>query len=370
MKSRWIYMLLVMALPLSCGKDSSATWRRRCRQFRLRLRRRSLDRLKLNANFAGGLVGSSQAELYIRIPEAVSALPFKIGDKVKAGSVVVLLDKGGASSQYFQAKSTFENAEKNFSKMKYLFDEKAISETQFDQAENAYQVSRANYQAAREMVEISSPISGTLVELNVLVGDVPPVGKVAARVAQIDSLRMSFGVPSNLADKFQVGLAGSLSVASDDSAYACTITRVASAADPQTRTFTVEISVANLDQRLQPGAFAKAKFVVESSESALKVPQESLVSEEGVYSLYIVKNDTAYARTVTVGLKNDHTVEVLSGIEAGDEVVYLRQGFLSNGYPIVRSETKYDISKDDNRSAGLYCDGDAGASGAGPVCLP
>ncbi|MGB5107869.1 MAG: efflux RND transporter periplasmic adaptor subunit, partial [Candidatus Zixiibacteriota bacterium] len=297
-----------------------------------------VGRIEVEREFGGGLVGSSQADLYIRISEAVSALPFKIGDKVKAGSVVVLLDKGGASSQYFQAKSTFENAEKNFNKMKYLFEEKAISETQFDQAENAYQVARANFESARELVEISSPINGTLVELNVLVGDIPPVGKIAARVAQIDSLRMSFGVPSNLAEKFRVGMVGTLQVALDDSSYACTITRVASAADPQTRTFTVEVSVPNFDQRLQPGAFAKAKFVVESSESALKVPQSSLVSEEGVYSLYVVKNDTAYARTVDVGLKNEQNVEVLSGIEAGDEVVYLGQGFLSNGNPIVRSE--------------------------------
>ncbi len=83
-----------------------------------------------------------------------------------------------------------------------------------------------------------------------------------------------------------------------DSTYTCVVTRVASAADPQTRTFTVEVSVPNLEQRLQPGAFAKVKFVIESSESALRVPQSSLLSQEGV-SLFVVKNDTAYARTVT-----------------------------------------------------------------------
>lgn len=338
MRSRWLYLLLVLILPLSCGKDSSADLATPLPTIPVRTAKAEVGPIEVEREFAGGLVGSSQAELYIRISEAVSGLPFRIGDKVKAGNVVVLLDKGGASSQYFQAKSMSENAEKNFNKMKYLFEEKAISETQYDQAENAYQVARANYASARELVEISSPINGTLVELNVLVGDVPPVGKVAARIARIDSLRMSFGVPSNLAEKFHVGMTGTLRVAADDSAYACTIMRVASAADPQTRTFTVEVSVPNLDQRLQPGSFAKAKFVVESSETALKVPQSSLVSEEGVYSLYVVKNDTAYARTVTVGLKNEHNVEVLSGIEPGDEVVYLGQGFLSSGYPIVRSE--------------------------------
>ena len=338
MRSRWLLILLAAAMLASCGNNSDAELATPLPTIPVKTAAAEIGRIEVEREFGGGLVGIKQADLYVRLSEAVTALPHKIGDKVKSGDVVVFLDKSGASSSYFQAKSTFENAEKTFNKMKYLFEEKAISETQFDQAESAYEVSRANFAAAREMVEITSPISGTLVELNVLVGDIPPAGKVAARVARTDTLRMSFGVPAGLAEKFSVGMTGELHLAMADSNYTCIVTRVASAADPQTRTFTVEVSVPNLDQRLQPGAFAKAKFVIENSEAALRVPQSSLLSQEGVYSLFVVKNDTAYARTVTLGLKNETTIEILSGLEAGDEVVYLGQGFLSNGYPVVRSE--------------------------------
>lgn len=338
MKSRWLLILLAAAMALSCGKNSNGDLATPLPTIPVKTAVAEVGRIEVEREFAGGLVGIRQADMYVRLSEAVTALPFKIGDKVKSGDVLVYLDKSGASSSYFQAKATFENAEKNFNKMKYLYEEKAISETQFDQAESAYQVSRANFAAAREMVEITSPINGTLVELNVLVGDVPPAGKLAARVARTDTLRMSFGVPAGLAEKFFVGMTGELHMAMADSTFNCIVTRVASAADPQTRTFTVEVSVPNLEQWLQPGAFAKAKFVIESSESALRVPQSSLLSQEGVYSLFIVKNDTAYARTVTLGLKNETMIEVLSGVQSGEEVVYLGQGFLSNGYPVVRSE--------------------------------
>ncbi len=338
MKSRWLLILLAAAMALSCGKKSNGDLATPLPTIPVKTAVAEVGRIEVEREFAGGLVGIKQADMYVRLSEAVTALPFKIGDKVKSGDVLVYLDKSGASSSYFQAKATFENAEKNFNKMKYLYDEKAISETQFDQAQSAYQVSRANFAAAREMVEITSPINGTLVELNVLVGDVPPAGKLAARVARTDTLRMSFGVPAGLAEKFSVGMTGELQMAMADSTFTCVVTRVASAADPQTRTFTVEISVPNLEQRLQPGAFAKAKFVIESSESALRVPQSSLLSQEGVYSLFIVKNDTAYARTVTLGLKNETMIEVLDGVQPGEEVVYLGQGFLSDGYPVVRSE--------------------------------
>jgi RND family efflux transporter MFP subunit len=338
MKFKWLYLVLIAALPMSCGGNSSADNATPLPTIPVKTSFAEIGKIEVEREFTGGLEGIKQAALYVRIPEAVVALPFKIGDRISTGDVVAFLDKGGSSSQYFQAKATFDNAEKNFKKMKYLYDEKAISESQFDEAQSASQVSRANFQAAKELVEITSPIAGTLVELNVVVGDVPQAGTVAARIARIDSLRMSFGVPSNLVDKFQVGMEGSLRVALDDSTYVCVVRRVASAADPQTRTFTVELSVPNLDGRLQPGAFAKAKFVIESSPTALKVPQSALMSQEGVYSIYIVAHDTAFARTVQLGLKNETTVEVLSGISAGDEVVYLGQGFLSSGYPILRSE--------------------------------
>lgn len=338
MNSRWLSLLLIAALPWSCGQKSNGDIATPLPTVPVKTAVAELGLVEVEREFAGGLEGIKQADLYIRLSEAVVSLPLRIGARVRSGDVIVLLDKGGASSQYFQAKSTFENAEKTYNKMKYLFEEKAISETQFDEARSGYEVTRANFQAARELVEITSPISGTLVELDVVVGDVPPLGKIAARIARTDTLRMTFGVPSTLASMFAVGMAGELRVAVDDSVYACEVSRVASAAEPQTRTFTIEVVVPNPDGRLQPGAFAKAKFVIERAEQALKVPQAALLSQEGVNRLFVVKSDTAYARTVVLGLKNEHFVQVLSGVESGEEVVYLGQGFLSNGYPITRSE--------------------------------
>lgn len=338
MKSRWLFFLLIAALPWSCGKKSNGNMATPLPTVPVKTAVAEIGSIEVEREFGGGLEGVKQADLYIRLSEAVISLPFHIGDRVRSGDIVVLLDKGGASSQYFQAKATYENAEKTYNKMKYLFDEKAISETQFDEAKSGYEVTRANYQAARELVEITSPINGTLVELDVVVGDVPQMGSIAARIARTDTLRMTFGVPSTLASMFSVGMIGELKVAQDDSVYACRVSRVASAAEPQTRSFTIEISVPNPDGRLQPGAFAKAKFVIERADAALKVPQSALLSQEGVHRVFVVKSDTAYARTVELGLKNEHFVQVLSGVSAGDEVVYLGQGFLSNGYPITRSE--------------------------------
>ncbi|TFH65722.1 MAG: efflux RND transporter periplasmic adaptor subunit [Candidatus Zixiibacteriota bacterium] len=330
-----LLIVLVAILPLSCGKKNNTAIS--LPTIPVKTLAVTPGTIEITREFSGGLEGVEQADIYIRLSEAVTALPFKVGDHVQAGQVLITLDRGGASSQYIQAKAMFENAEKNFQKMKYLFDEKAISETAFDGAKTGFQVAKANYDAAKELVDITSPISGTLVGLDVKVGDIPRLGLLAARVARTDALRMTVGVPADLVSKFSRGMNGSLRAAGDDSVYTCTVTKVSDAADPQTRTFSVEISVSNESRRLQAGTFAKSTFVVDRKENVLKVPQVSMISSEGVMSLYVVKNDTATSRTVNVGIGNGTDTEVLSGLSAGEEVVVVGQSFLSDGYPITRS---------------------------------
>jgi RND family efflux transporter MFP subunit len=114
--------------------------------------------------------------------------------------------------------------------------------------------------------------------------------------------------------------------------------RISSAADPATRSFTVEVSVPKQARFLQPGTFAKARFVVDEKPGVLTIPQKALLSEEGIYSVFVVEQDTAYARTVDVGIRNGINAEIISGLESGEEVVHVGQNFLSDGYPVIRSE--------------------------------
>ncbi len=330
-----VLVALVATLPLSCSKKEDI--KTALPTVPVRTMTVAPGSMEVSREFTGGLEGVEQADIYIRLSEAVTALPFKVGDHVQAGQVLITLDRGGASSQYIQAKAMFENAEKNFKKMQYLYEAKAISESAFDESKAGFEVSKANYQAAKELVDITSPISGTLVELDVKIGDVPRQGVLAARVARTDALRMTFGVPADLISQFSRGMTGTLRVAGDDSVYGCTVTKVSDAAEPQTRTFSVEVSVPNTDRRLQAGTFAKVTFVVERKSNVLTVPVAALLSSEGVMSLYVVKSDTAHERTVGVGASNGVETEIRTGLNSGEEVVIVGQGFLSEGYPVMRS---------------------------------
>lgn len=305
----------------------------------------SLGSIQITRQFTGSLVGMEQADVIIRLGESVTALPFGVGDLVQQGQIIIKLNRGGASSNYYQAKAAYDNAQKNFTKMKNLYTEGAISEAQYDDAEAAFKVAEANFTSASELIDITAPISGRIVDLNVKVGDVPIVGTLAARIARTDNLRMTIGVPDNVVERFLVDMPGQLVIGSSTEVFPCKVTEVARAADPATRTFAVDLRVPNPDGKLQAGMFGKVTFILDRKEDVIAVDRNALLSTEGLYEVFVIVNDTAYSRRVDIGIVNDRHTEITSGLNPGDEVVVLGQAFLADGYPIARSKDQVDDSQ-------------------------
>lgn len=130
-----------------------------------------LEELSVTKTYTGSLEGEEQADLVAPLGEHVTEIRAAVGTRVRAGQPVVLLDKSGASSQYYQAEATFTNAEKNLERMKSLYGEGAISQQALDGAQTAHDVAKANFGAARNSVEITTPIDGTVTAVAVSVGD-------------------------------------------------------------------------------------------------------------------------------------------------------------------------------------------------------
>ena len=119
-----------------------------------------LKELALSKTFSGTLEGEEQANIIAKIPERIMKINVRVGDYVKAGAVLFELDKGGASSMFYQAQAAFLNAQKNFERMQNLLKVGAVSQQAFDGTQTQYEVAKANFDAARSTVEITSPLSG------------------------------------------------------------------------------------------------------------------------------------------------------------------------------------------------------------------
>jgi RND family efflux transporter MFP subunit len=99
--------------------------------------------------------------------------------------------------------------------------------------------------------------------------------------------------------------------------------------DPASRTAKVVVEVPNPDGRLKGGAFVEGRLVVANRPGILQVPREALLNwnlEQQTAEVFVARGDKAEQRIVKTGQANGETVEVVSGLEAGDPVV-VRGGF-------------------------------------------
>lgn len=119
--------------------------------------------------------------------------------------------------------------------------------------------------------------------------------------------------------------------------FSATVTMIAPSADPRSRTFQVKVRPANTDGKLRPGMFAQVRIVTQEKDNALMVPKEAVVARAGQTSVFVVKGDTVQARPVKLGVQQNGFVEVVSGLQPGEEVVAAGQADLRDGDRVTRS---------------------------------
>ncbi len=331
-KSGTLIFLMMMAFLLGCAGGEQESAQKVEKVVSVKGMLVTAASKKLKKSFTGTLEGEKQAVINARIAEAVEKVLVNEGSRVKAGDVLVRLDRTGPTSNYNQTYSVYQNAEKNYKKMEHLFSQGAVSEMQYDGAKTEYEVARANFNAARKLVDIRTPVTGTVTSVDVSPGDYLSPGQKVATVAAIDTLRMKFGVSGSDIGFFNEGDAVEVIVesASRLTGNGQVITRAGSA-DPETRTFQVEIEIDNLSNNFKPGMFARAEIIVERFENIIIAPRDAVVNRDNIDYVFIVSGNKVTAREVKLGVEFDGSIQIISGLNQGDTLVTVGQDYLEDG---------------------------------------
>jgi RND family efflux transporter MFP subunit len=325
--------IVLIALVVSCGGNNTGDTPANNREERITVEvsRATLGDMTIYRDYTGTLEGVEQAVLLAKVAETVTGIRIRPGDRVNEGDLLILLEKSGPSSNFRQAEAYYGNAKKTFDKMKYLYDEGAISEQQYDNAKTEFQVAEANFKAARDLVEISSPIAGVVTDLRVNIGDQTMNGQKLATVSRVDSLRLTAGVDPEEVGYIELGMTARVyPVGQKNDWIEGVVTRVASSADPKTRAFEIEITVANTESSLKPGSFAGCTIPLRELSGIVKVPDESILLREGLKKIYIVQRDSAWVTDIVTGESSDGYTQIVSGVNAGDMVVTVGHAFLQD----------------------------------------
>lgn len=288
--------------------------------------------LALTRTYSGSLEGEEQANLVAKIAERVTAVKVQVGDHVSKGQLCIALDKSGSSSQYFQAEASFSNAAKTLERMKSLFTEGAISQQALDGTQTAYDVAKANFESARNTVELTAPISGIVTAIDVTVGDLTTPGVALATVARNDRMKVVFNL--NESDVADLAVGQKVHIFADsraDETVEGTITQFFKSADTRSRSFEVRAMFPNTrDHWFRPGMFVKVTYDRSPRKDVLVIPNAAIQSSGESRRVFTIRNGRAYIRNVTLGLTNDEKTEIVNGLSERDTVVVTGAGDLQD----------------------------------------
>lgn len=292
----------------------------------------SQDDFSKVVNVGGTLRGDFQSSIFSKVTGTITNIPVRVGQKVSAGDILVGLDKGGVQSQYKQAEARFINAEKQYRKMQALFDAGAISESRLDEVETQFRVARADFESAREAVEIDAPFDGMVVDIPVRVGDeVDPLTKVV-EIANINALRLVLDVPTSQVGELKRGQTVTVSSPLIDGATMTgEVISIADAANTDTRSFEVDCRFDNPSRGFSPGVFVVASIETKILNDALLVPNDALMYRSGKTLIYAVAADTVAMIPVEVLAGGDSLTAVSGNLAANQRIVIVGQKNLTPG---------------------------------------
>lgn len=292
-------------------------------------------------SYSGSLSGEEESVLRSKVSETVSDVAVTIGQQVKKGTVLVKFDLTTSSVQFEQAKANYELAQKTYDRNANLLKAGAISQQLFDQTKTQLDVALANFDNVRNMVQIESPIDGTVTSLNVSAGDFVPAGTPVVTVSRISSLKTSISLNSTDASKVKVGSPVMISL-TDNPAIKTEgrITEIARSADPATRTFEAKIRLSSTTN-FSSGLYVNVEILNNTNQKALLVPVTALAVKLGKTALFVMQPDSIVSSVfVTTGYRNNEKVTILSGVTDQDVVVTSGTLLLKDGdkvNPVVKN---------------------------------
>jgi len=272
--------------------------------------------------FTGSLEGEEQAGITAKIPERVTAIPVHVGSRVRRGDVTVELDRSGTSSQYYQAEAAFRNAAKSLERMKSLYAEGAVALQSLDGTQTAYDVARANFDAARSAVILTTPIAGVVTAVNCSLGDLASPGQVLVTVANIDRLKVTFSL--NETDAANVAPGAPVTVSSEarpGGDMHGKIIQLAKSADVRSRSFELKALFPNTPDRwYRPGMFVKVLLTISPPGTPILVPNAAILTDGTDHRVFVLRGGRAFRTAVAVGMTDGERTVILDGI-AGDDTV-------------------------------------------------
>lgn len=314
----------------------------------------TVSRQSLNAYLVlNGIVEPERkVEVFSRLSAYVKQIVKEEGAYVKENDVLAVLDDTEirisheqARIALEQAKLTLDEAEKNLTRSQELFKKELISEQEYQTAEAANMQRRLDYQNREQVskdlelqlnwTKIRSLAEGYVTERLIEVGGRVTSNQKVYTIEDFKPLLIRVFVPTSDALRLKTGLPASVSTEIlKGEAFKGTVTLINPRIDVQTGTIKVTVEAYDDTLRLKPGMFVEVRIATGKKENVLVIPRKAILYKQGKTYVFILKDNLASQREITLGLTEEDLAEVAAGVAEGDIIVSVGVENLKDGQPV------------------------------------
>jgi membrane fusion protein, multidrug efflux system len=310
-----------------------------------------------------------EAVVYARANGYVARWLVDLGDKVKADQLLLEIETPEINQELSQARAALAKAQASkaqaeagrvlsksrFDRTGKLVEAGVASQQELEQTQAESSVGDANINVAQAAIDaelanlrrladvqrfskVTAPFAGTITARNVERGSLVTAGNATPlfHLAATDTVRVYVQVPQDVAASIGVGGSAKVSVRElTGQTFEGHVARTAGVLDNVTRTLNTEIRVPNPNGKLMSGMYAEVLLNLSAPRPVYEIPATALLSDaQGLRVAIVTANDTLHLQPITVERDLGATLQVASGINAGDRVVQIAGAELSEGQKV------------------------------------
>ena len=286
--------------------------------------------------YSGTIVESESYPLSFSVVGTVSRVLVSEGDIINKGQLLAELNEESYTHAYEMTTASLKQAEDAYKRLKPMYDNGNLQEIKFVEVETGLQQAKsANYISKKNLEDckLYSPISGVVGKKSIEVGMSAIPNMISISIIKIEKVYARVPISENDIASIKKGDKATIKIAAlNDNIYEGIIEEIGVIADPIAHTYPIKIGISNSNKQIKPGMICNVIISRSKNEqSELTVPSRAvLIDENGRNFVFIVNQNKAIRKYVTIGKPLRNEIEVINVLNQGEQVVVSGQHKLVN----------------------------------------
>jgi len=271
------------------------------------------------------LEAPQEANVVTRISGLIESINVEEGDRVTKGQLLAVIDAKRQRFELARSQAEVEIIEQELNRLKKMSNKEFFSADSMAKLEYNLQAAIAKRDLAALQVQesmVRSPIDGVIATRFVKAGNMAKEFDELFYVVDQDELYGIVHLPEQQLQSLRLGQDAQIfaNKHTDETVHA-KVLRISPVVDAQSGTFKVTLSVPNQKATLKAGMFTRVELRYDTHINVITVPYNAVVNQDNEFALYVIDGDNANRRAVSLGYREADTVEIVDGIEPGEQIV-------------------------------------------------